>query len=791
MGKILVIVESGGKIESLKKIFGPDYIIMASGGHIMDLPKESMSIDVNDKFKAKYIIKKDKFDTVKKLQQCAKKCDDVFLATDKDREGEMIAYNLAEQLDLDEPKRLEFTSITETDLLKAADNPGTIDMNMVNAQKTRRFLDRIVGYSLSPLLWKIKRELAAGRVQSVVVKLIVEKEREIKTFYENKKDISYYIFRGMYNGIRMSLCEYNDKKGELVKTKSKEESDELLISLSKSKYKIKSIDKKEATQNPQPPFNTYSLQKEASMKLNMSGKATMDSAERLYQAGYITYLRTDSVTISVDHMQAIKKYVISEYTKDYHRQVQYKNKGAHIQGAHEAIQPTKIEVKSSQINLELIDKRLYDLIRNRTLASQMVPAVYDCTDVLVSISKSKDKIFHFQKKILKFDGFLKVYKHDKPTDNDDNNGDDNDNNDISDIKLSEIGETINLDDITYTQQFIAPPQRYSETSLKTAMDPEHLNIGRPATIIDLVTKIQKNYIIKQNIEGIEKDVLTGTYNFKKDKITHKENKIMYGEEKGKLIPTELGFIVTDYLNENFSKIMDYEFTADMEDKLDQISVGKLKWLDVMNEFYKMLSSGIENVAGKKINAVKDMGKLLGVNPNTGLEVYIGIGKYGPYVSMREGNKKPVCAPIKEPLTVENITINDAIILFEFPKSLGKYEKKEVILQKGKYGLYIKYGTEKIPLKDSDANTFTLNDAINCITKNTEKYLWQDGIYKILTGPYGRYIQVGSGTSKKNVKLPDNIKLDDINVDKIKEIISESHDKPKYSPGRGRGRGRGN
>lgn len=785
MGKTLIIVESGGKIKELQKIFGPDYIIMASGGHIMDLPKKTLSIDVNDKFKAEYILKSDKEDTVKKLKQCSKKCDEVLLATDKDREGEMIAFNLAEQLKLENPKRLEFTSITETDLLKAANNPSTIDMNMVDAQKTRRLLDRIVGYMLSPLLWKIKRELAAGRVQSVVVKLIVEKEREIKDFYENNKDMSYYTFRGLYNSIKMSLCEYNDKKGELVKMKSKDEADELLLQLSKSKYKIKSIDEKESKLNPCPPFNTYSLQKEASMKLGISGKAIMDSAERLYQAGYITYLRTDSVTISVDHMQAIKKYVIDEYSKDYYRQMQYKNKGDHVQGAHEAIQPTKIGVKSSQIDLELIDKRLYDLIRNRTLASQMVPAIYDNTDVIVGISKLKDKVYHFRQKILKFDGFLKVYKNDKPLDNDE---DDNDN--ISDIKLPKIGDYIELDEIMYNQQYIPPPARYSETTLKTAMDPEHLNIGRPATVIDLVTKIQKNYVNKQNFEGIEKDSLSCVYNFNKNKKSYKENKIMYGEEKGKFTPTDLGFIVTDYLNENFSNIMDYKFTADMEDKLDQISVGKIKWLTVMNDFYKTLSSSIDKVAGKKIDAVKDMGKLLGVNPNTGLEMYIGIGKYGPYISMKDGNKKAICAPIKDPLTVENISIKDAILLFEFPKVLGKYEKQEVILQKGKYGLYLKYGTEKIPLKDVDVDDFTLNNAIEYIQKNTEKYLWQEDKYKILSGPYGKYIQVGSGTTKKNVKLSDKIDINNINLEIVKEIVNESYNKPRTSAGRGRGRGRG-
>ncbi|RZS99814.1 type I DNA topoisomerase [Aquimarina brevivitae] len=700
MAKNLVIVESPAKAKTIEKFLGKDYKVASSFGHIADLPAKELGVDVDGDFKPKYIVSKDKKDVVKKLKDLSKKAEMVWLASDEDREGEAIAWHLAEELKLDEKKtrRIVFHEITKNAIIKAIENPRKIDYNLVNAQQARRVLDRLVGYELSPVLWrKVKGGLSAGRVQSVSVRLIVEREREILDF---EPEASFRVD-----------AEFANEEGKSFKVKlpknlaSQKEAKTFLEKNKGANFKVADLTTKPAKKSPAPPFTTSTLQQEASRKLYFSVSKTMTLAQRLYEAGHITYMRTDSVNLSEEAQKGAKGEILAAYGKEFSKPRKYKGKAKGAQEAHEAIRPT--DFAKHTINVDGDQQRLYELIWKRAIASQMSDAQLERTNVKIEADKH-DQYFSASGEVIKFEGFLKVYLE---------GSDDEDEEQDGILPAMKTNEALFNNYITATERFTRPPSRYTEASLVKKL--EELGIGRPSTYAPTISTIQnRNYIEKGAKEGEERNYVQLTLSsstIQEMKLTEK-----VGSDKGKLIPTDVGMVVNDFLVNHFSTILDYNFTAKVEQDFDEIAEGQEDWTAVMKDFYEEFHPKVQDVAE---NAEREVGeRILGDDPNTGKVVSVRLGKFGPMVQIgsAEDEEKPQFASLGPGQTLSSITFEEALDLFKLPKELGQYKGETVTVNNGRFGPYVRYGEKFVSLaKGEDPLDISLERAYELI-KEKEK-----------------------------------------------------------------------
>ena len=677
MAKNLVIVESPAKAKTIEKFLGKDFQVESSYGHIADLPSRELGVNVEGDFTPEYIVSDDKKAVVKKLKSLAKKADTVWLASDEDREGEAIAWHLFEQLklDLENTKRIVFHEITKTAILKAVENPRSINYNLVNAQQARRVLDRLVGYELSPVLWrKVKGGLSAGRVQSVAVRLIVEREREIESF---NPIASYRID-----------AEFSNEEGKTFKAKlpknfeTREAAEKFLKSCTGAAFKVADLQTKPAKKSPAAPFTTSTLQQEASRKLYFPVAKTMIMAQRLYEAGLITYMRTDSVNLSEDAKNAAAEEITSSYGSEYSNPRNFKSKSKNAQEAHEAIRPTDMSLHESSIGKD--ENRLYSLIWKRTLASQMSDAKLERTNVKISNTKNK-QILTANGEVITFEGFLKVYL--EGTDNEDEEQE-------GMLPKLAVNETLKNNYITATERYTRAPGRFTEASLVKQL--EELGIGRPSTYAPTISTIQRReYVDKGSIDGVERKYTE--LKLKSDKLTEKELTEKVGSDKGKLVPTDIGKIVNDFLVEHFKTVLDFGFTAKVEEEFDDIARGKEDWTSMIKDFYEKFHPRVEDVSE---NAERAKGeRLLGIDPESGKNVYSRLGRFGAMVQIGEvtDEEKPKFASLQLGQTLETVTYEEAMDLFKLPKTIGEYEVEEIIVNNGRFGPYVKFGTKFISL----------------------------------------------------------------------------------------------
>lgn len=677
MAKNLVIVESPAKAKTIEKFLGKDYQVESSFGHIADLPARELGVNVEKDFKPKYVVSSDKKSVVKKLKDLAKKAELVWLASDEDREGEAIAWHLAEELKLekDKTRRIVFNSITKNAIQRAIDNPRTIDYNLVNAQQARRVLDRLVGYELSPVLWKkIKTGLSAGRVQSVAVRLIVEREREIREF----NPVASFRVAAVF-----ATEEGKSFKAKLGKSfSSLAEARAFLEKNLGANFKIASLDTKPAKKSPAPPFTTSTLQQEASRKLYFSVAKTMNMAQRLYEAGLITYMRTDSVNLSPEAIGAAQKEIESYYGEEFSNPKNYSSKSKGAQEAHEAIRPTDMSRHSVQIERD--QARLYELIWKRTLASQMSDARLERTNVKIE-ADTHGELFQANGEVLKFEGFLKVYLE---------GTDDEDEEQSGILPPLTVGQKVLERTITATERFTRPPYRYTEASLVKKL--EELGIGRPSTYAPTISTIQnRGYVERGTIEGEERKYKE--LSLAKGEVVEKELSEMVGSDKGKLVPTDIGSIVNDFLVNHFSGILDYNFTARVEESFDNIASGEEDWTEMMKEFYKDFHPNVQDV---EENAERESGeRVLGTDPETGRQLSVRLGRFGPMaqIGTAEEEEKPKFASLLPDQSIDSITFEEALDLFKLPRKLGVYEGQEVEVNVGRFGPYVRFGKSFVSL----------------------------------------------------------------------------------------------
>lgn len=702
MAKNLLIVESPAKAKTIEAILGSDFEVKSCYGHIRDLEKNDMGIDINNNFQPKYIVPAEKEKVVKDLRSIAKKSKEVWLASDEDREGESISWHLSEVLDLDPKttKRIVFHEITKPAIQKAVQNPRTINMNLVNAQQARRVLDRIVGFELSPVLWrKIGQQggLSAGRVQSVAVKLIAEKEREINQFVP----VSSFRIDAL-----LAATDLNDKtvsfRAEGNKYSEAADAEKFLQSCIGATYTVKDIQVRPGKRTPAAPFTTSTLQQEASRKLGYGVSKTMLLAQRLYESGKITYMRTDSVNLSETAMDGIKSAILNNYGPQYVQVRRYKNKNESAQEAHEAIRPTYME-NSSVNDPEL--NRLYELIWKRTIASQMSDAELEKTTARINISTNNEELTATGE-VLKFDGFLKVYLESTDDDDSDNEGDE------SRLPNLSVGQELEFRQMLATEKFTKHSARYTEASLVKKL--EELGIGRPSTYAPTIsTIIKRNYVEKKDKDAVKREFrILKLKDDHIEKITELENT---GAEKSKLFPTDLGLVVTDFLNQHFTDVMDYSFTANIEKEFDEIADGKIRWNKMVSEFYKPFHAGVEHTLETAERAVGE--RQLGNDPVTGKPVTARMGRYGPMVQLGNLNdeEKPRFAKIKATQSIETISLEEALELFKLPLTLGEYEGLEVSVNVGRYGPYVKFGEQFISIpKGEDLMEIDLPRAVEII-----------------------------------------------------------------------------
>ncbi len=677
MAKNLVIVESPAKAKTIEKFLGKEYTVTSSFGHIADLPTKELGVDTEGDFTPKYIVSKDKQDVVKKLRRLAKDAEMVWLASDEDREGEAIAWHLSEELHLtkDKTKRIVFHEITKSAILKAIDNPRDINYNLVNAQQARRVLDRLVGYELSPILWrKVKGGLSAGRVQSVSVRLIVEREREINDF---KSEASYRID-----------AEFTNEDGKSFKAKlpknfdTKEEAEKFLQKNIQAQFKVADLSTKPAKKSPAPPFTTSTLQQEAARKLYFSVSKTMTMAQRLYEAGHITYMRTDSVSLSEDARKGAKEEILKAYGNKYSKSRQFTGKSKGAQEAHEAIRPTHFE--NHTVKADRDEQRLYDLIWKRSIASQMSEANLERTNVKISADKHKEN-FTASGEVLIFDGFLKVYLE---------GSDEEDEEQEGMLPALKVNEPLVNNYITATERFTRPPYRYTEASLVKKL--EELGIGRPSTYAPTISTIQnRNYVGKGSVDGTERNY--SQLVLKNDKLKEKQLTETVGSDKGKLVPTAVGTVVNDFLVNHFSNVLDYNFTAKVEQSFDDIAEGNEEWTKMMRDFYSEFHPRVLYVAE---NAEREVGeRILGKDPESGKPVSVRLGKFGPMVQIGsvEDEEKPRFAGLSPDQSLETITYEEAMNLFQLPMEIGEYEGEKVEVNNGRFGPYVRYGSKYVSL----------------------------------------------------------------------------------------------
>jgi DNA topoisomerase-1 len=763
----LVIVESPAKAKTIEKFLGKEFMVTSSMGHIRDLEKKDFGIDIENKFQPKYIVSADKKKIVTELKKLSKDAKMVWLASDEDREGEAIAWHLKEVLNLKpaNTKRIVFHEITKEAILRAVENPRDIDINLVNAQQARRVLDRIVGFEVSPVLWKkVKPSLSAGRVQSVAVRLIVEREREIIGFTSE----AYYRVIGYF--------QVPDKDGNLTELKAelskrysnRDEAYHFLEKCKTAEFIIEDVAKKPGKRSPARPFTTSTLQQEASRKLGFSVSQTMSVAQRLYENGKITYMRTDSVNLSGLAISTAKQKIEELHGEEYVKIRNYKTNTKGAQEAHEAIRPTYMS--NETITGTSQEQRLYELIWKRTIASQMADAILEKTTVSIAISNDKEK-FVATGEVLIFDGFLKVYM--ESTD-DDSNG-----NASSDVIIPPLKakDKLQMTSVVATRRFTQRPPRYTEASLVKRL--EELGIGRPSTYAPTITTIQnRNYVVKEDRPGIERsfDVIT----LKSGRITEKNNVEVTGVEKSKLFPTDIGMVVTDYLVDNFDEIMDYNFTASVEAEFDDIADGKLIWNEMIDKFYRPFHSKVENATQ---NSERSKGeRILGTDPKTGKQVSVKIGRFGPVAQLGEGTtdgegEKPKFSSLRAGQHIENITLEDALELFKLPRDLGEYEHKKVTVSIGRFGPYIRHDNKFVSLgKEDDPYEVILARAIELINTKRDKddkavirLFNEEPELRVLNGRWGAYISYKKG----NYKIPKKVDAEKLTLEDCMKIISES------------------
>lgn len=766
MLKNLVIVESPAKAKTIEKFLGKEFKVMSSYGHIRDLCKKNFSIDVEDGFAPIYEIPDDKKELVKALKKAAKEAETVWLASDEDREGEAIAWHLSEVLGLnpDTTKRIVFHEITKDAILYAIANPRVIDRNRVDAQQARRVLDRIVGFELSPVLWrKIKPALSAGRVQSVAVRLIAERENEIKNFVSEP----YYRVNGIF-----STTDGTRVKAELSRRLPDEDAARrLLDDCDGSNFKVSAVTVKPIKKSPAPPFTTSTLQQEAARKLGFSVAQTMRVAQSLYEAGHITYMRTDSVNLSSLAVNAISDHIKSTLGTEYLKTRHYHTSSKGAQEAHEAIRPTHI--KQTSIEGTPQENKLYALIWKRTIATQMADAEIEKTTVDISPDGHNDR-FVATGEVIKFDGFLSVYAESRD--------DDNDSPDGSSIlpKLAQ-GDTMTVVEIQATQRFTQQPPRYTEASLVKKM--EDLGIGRPSTYAPTISTIQqREYVEKGERPGVRRDFTTIT--LKGGKISSRTHSETVGTEKGKLIPTDIGIVVNDFLTEYFPEILDYNFTAKVEEKFDDIAQGTLPWSDEIKEFYDMFHPVVDKTMNMRLEH-KIGERVLGNDPKTGKPVSVKIGRFGPLVQIGDGDadEKPQFASLQKGQSVSTITLDEALKLFDFPRHLGQFEGKDVSVAIGRFGPYVKHDGKFVSIpKDTPPTQLTLQQAEELITAKREaeskkliKAFDDEPDLTLLNGRYGPYIAYKGNNYKIPKTVTDPAAL---SVDECMTLIKAQDEAPK-------------
>ncbi len=756
MAKNLVIVESPAKAKTLERFLGKDFIVKSSFGHIRDLSKNNISVDIEGGFEPIYSIPSDKAKIIKELTAAADKAELIWLASDEDREGEAIAWHLKEALNLDDSKikRIVFNEITKTAILNAVDNPRQIDINLVNAQQARRILDRIVGYEISPVLWrKVKPALSAGRVQSVALRLIVEREEEINNF-EPK---AYYRINASFG------IEGDDKPLNAVLNKRFESKEDVLKFFQDSigaEYKVAGVEKKPAKQTPAPPFTTSTLQQEASRKLGYSVTRTMTLAQKLYEAGHITYMRTDSVNLSGLAINAAKEEIINQYGEKYSKVRQYRTKAKGAQEAHEAIRPTNFAIKT--LNLDAGSVRLYELIWKRAIASQMSDALLERTNINIDISTRKEK-YNSKGEIIIFDGFLKVYSESK---DEDVEGEEQQGI----IPNVNNGDMLDLTQSKATQAFTNHPPRYNEAMLVRKL--EELGIGRPSTYAPTITTIQKReYVISENKRAKKRDIDIIT--LIKDQIKEEVIKENYGAEKSKLSPTDIGIVVNKFLVENFEEILDYSFTAGVEKEFDDIASGSLDWRNMLERFYKPFHKRVEDCTENSERVSGE--RLLGQDPKTNENVYARIGRYGPMIQIGEASKetKPRFASMRKDQRIAEITLEEALKLFDMPRDMGEYKGEKLTVNIGRFGPYIKHGSKNYSLPKTDdpykVEKERCIEVVEEAPKSRNKVLKTFEDIEIIDGIYGPYIK----SKGKNYRIPKGRNIDEMTLEECKEIIEQA------------------
>lgn len=744
MQENLVIVESPAKAKTIEKFLGEDYKVMSSYGHIRDLKKKELSIDPKT-LEPDYEIPDEKKKLVSELKSNAKKAKKIWLASDEDREGEAISWHLCEVLGLDEAKtnRIVFHEITKSAILDAIKSPRHLNMDLVNAQQARRVLDRLVGFKLSPVLWrKVKPALSAGRVQSVAVRLIVEREREIQAF----RSEPYYRVNALF-GITNADGSQSEVKAELdTRFKTHEEAVAFLEQCKDTKFTVSNITKKPLRRTPAPPFTTSTLQQEAARKLGFTVSQTMMVAQRLYESGRITYMRTDSVNLSSLAINTSKDEIIKLWGKEYSKTRNYHTHAKGAQEAHEAIRPTFMS--QAEIDGTAQEKRLYELIWKRTAASQMADALIDKTTVTIDIAGSQAK-FVANGEVVTFDGFLKVYR--ESTDEDDNNQEEATHM----LPVMQVGNALERREITSTERFSMGPIRYTEASLVHKL--EELGIGRPSTYAPTISTIQqREYVQKGDKKGEERtytvDTLKGT------KVTSRERKEMVGSEKGKLLPTDIGIVVNDFLMANFPDIMDYNFTAKVEQQFDRIAEGKEEWNTMMKVFDKSFEPTVDKVMNAR-SEHKAGERQLGKEPETGKPVFVKIGRFGPVVQIgsADDTEKPRFSQLPSDKSIETITLEEALELFKLPRTIGEFEGSDVVIGAGRFGPYVMHNKKYVSLpKGTDPMKVTLEEAIQLIGEKREqeqkrhvKAFDEDAKLEVLNGRYGPYIAYDG----KNYRMP--------------------------------------
>ena len=771
MQKNLVIVESPAKAKTIEKFLGDDFKVMSSYGHIRDLKKKELSIDI-DSLKPDYEIPAEKEKVVRELKQNAKNAEKVWLASDEDREGEAISWHLCEVLGLDEQKtnRIVFHEITKPAILEAIKNPRHLDMNLVNAQQARRVLDRLVGFKLSPVLWrKVKPSLSAGRVQSVAVRLIVEREKEIRNF----KSEAFYRIYGTF-AVTNSDGSQSEVKAEVpTRFKTHGEVVAFLKRCEQSEFSIESISKKPLKRSPAPPFTTSTLQQEAARKLGFSVSQTMMVAQHLYESGRITYMRTDSVNLSELCLKASKEEIMKTWGEEYSKTRQYHTQAKGAQEAHEAIRPTDMAVTTIDGNQQ--EKRLYELIWKRTAASQMADAEIEKTTVNISVSEC-DEQFVAVGEVVKFDGFMKVYH--ESTDEDETNDYDN----VRLLPPVAEGQTLTRREITAIQRFTQCPMRYNEASLVHKL--EELGIGRPSTYAPTISTIQqREYVHKGDKKGEERTYTVDTLKGKQIQQTTRVE--MAGNDKGKLLPTDIGIVVNEFLMQYFPGIMDYNFTAKVEQKFDEIAEGTERWTDMMMDFYKDFEPEVEKTMNSRAEH-KAGERELGKDPKTGKPVFVKIGRFGPVVQIGSADDadKPQFAQLPSDMSMESISLEEALELFKLPRTVGEFEGQTVTIGAGRFGPYVLHKKKYVSLpKGVDPMAFTLEECISLIEEKRQeeiqrhlKKFEQDPKLEVLNGRYGPYIAYDG----KNYRLPKNLheRAAELSYEECMDIVNNTPVKKK-------------